>query len=239
MYVEDFSAIGADRYAEAQLEERDFWSSRSRLSLIRGAVYRYRAGLLAWRLHRALIDPFRVDPTRPANFGLRPDEIAGKVILDVGCGPVSQALSLVHCAAVHVLDPLVPYYRTRQPFGWWAFASIHACGAEALPFEDGVIDMVHCRNVLDHTSDADRILNEVARVLGPAGAFLLNCDLRERGGGPAHPYRWCRDVLERRVFAQFDPVRPPAVIQAANPLDADGRDPAGQEHWVCRLRKRD
>lgn len=113
--------------------------------------------------------PFRIDPARPESFGLEPDEIAGRVVLDVGCGPISRALCLVHCAEVHAVDPLLDHYRRLQPFGWRSFASVHVCGAEAL------------------------ILLEISRVLRPEGSFLLYCDLRERGGGPAHPYRWDRD----------------------------------------------
>jgi hypothetical protein len=45
-------------------------------------------------------------------------------------------------------------------------------------------------------------------------------------------------VFETRVFAQFEPVKLPVVIQAENEFDASGRDPSGQRHWVCRLRKR-
>lgn len=238
-YVEDFSAVSPDRYSEAQASERRHWNSENRrLWLIRRAVYNYCLGLYEWRRHRALTDPFRIDPTKPDNFGLQPDELAAAVVVDVGCGPISQSLSLVHCAAVHVIDPLVEHYRKLQPFGWRFFASVHACGAESLPFEAESIDVVHCRNVLDHTRNADQILFEIWRVLRPAGSFLLNCDLRARGGGSSHPYRWSRDVFEERVVAQFEPVRPPAVIQAAKELDPSGRDPAGQRHWVCRLRKR-
>jgi SAM-dependent methyltransferase len=235
-YVEGFSAVPADRYTEAQAEERRYWNSENRL--VRRAVRYFSEGLYQWRVHRALTSPFRVDPTRPDNFDLQPDEIAGAVVLDVGCGPISRTLCLVHCATVHAVDPLMDHYRKLQPFGWRFFASVHACGAETLPFEAESIDVVHCRNVLDHTRDADQILSEIARVLRPAGSFLLNCDLRDRGAGPAHPYRWSRDVFETRVFAQFEPVKPPVVIQVENESDASGRDPSGQRHWVCRLRKR-
>src|SRR5436309_10957247 len=121
-YIEDFSAVSPDRYAEAQSSERRYWSSESRVWLLRQAVRSYWAGLYAWKMHRALTNPFRVDPDNPANFGLQPNEIAGAVVVDVGCGPVSRALCLVHCATVHVVDPLVDHYRKLQPFGWRSFA---------------------------------------------------------------------------------------------------------------------
>lgn len=237
-YVEDFSAVPPDRYAVAQASERRYWSSQSRLWLIRCALRTYAQGFYAWKVHRALTNPFRVESTNPANFGLLPENVAGAVVVDVGCGPMSQTLSLVHCATVHVVDPLVAFYRRLQPFGWWAFESVNAQPAEALPFEAESVDIVHCRNVLDHTRAAHQILSEVARVLRPGGTFLLNCDLREVGAGPSHPYRWDRDVLEKRIFASFEPMMAPALIPAANELDESGLDPAGQLHWVCRLKKR-
>ena len=237
-YVQDFSAVPADRYAVAQASESRYWNSQSRLWLVRCALRIYLRGLYAWKVHRALVGPFGDDSAKPANFGLVPEEVAAAVVVDVGCGPISQTLSLVHCSTVHVVDPLVALYRRLQPFGWWSFESVNACAAEAMPFEAGSVDIVHCRNVLDHTREADKILSEVARILRPGGTFLLNCDLREVGGGPGHPYRWDREVFEERIFDQFEPMKVPVVIQAANELDDSGRDPAGQRHWVCRLKKR-
>lgn len=236
-YIEDFSAVPPDRYAEAQESELRYWTLQSRVWLTRRALYLLGTGYYAWRRHGALTNPFRIDPTRPANFGLQSDDIAGAVVVDVGCGPMSETLSLVHCATVHAIDPLVDHYRKLQPFGWRFFESVHASGAENLPFETESVDVVHCRNVLDHTRDADQILSEIGRVLRPRGTLLLYCDVRERGAGPPHPYRWSKDVFEARVFAQFEPVRSPALIKVVNDPDASDRDP-GQIHWVARLRKR-
>jgi ubiquinone/menaquinone biosynthesis C-methylase UbiE len=204
---------------------------------VRKALSNFCKGYYHWRMHRALTDPFRVDSSKPTNFGLEPDEIAGAAVVDIGCGPISETLSLVHCATVHVVDPLVNYYRKLQPFGWRFFASVHACGAETLPFETASIDVVHCRNALDHTRDAGEILSEIARVLRNDGTFLLNCDVRDRGGGASHPYKWSKDVFEGAVFAQFEPVKPPVVMELAGDLDPSGRNLWGRRRWVCRLRK--
>ncbi len=51
-------------------------------------------------------------------------------------------------------------------------AFVQAAG-EALPFPDGSFDGVVCCLVIEHTTDPDRVLAEVARVLSPAGRFLL------------------------------------------------------------------
>ncbi len=44
--------------------------------------------------------------------------------------------------------------------------------ADRLPFADATFDIVVCDNVLEHLTDPDVVLREVARVLKPAGVFL-------------------------------------------------------------------
>ncbi|MCH7474674.1 MAG: class I SAM-dependent methyltransferase [Gemmatimonadetes bacterium] len=157
-----------------------------------------------------------------------------------GCGPTSPTLSLVHCADVHVLDPLLDLYQEIQPFGWEFFASLSPCGAERLPFEKHTLDFVHCANVLDHTRDAEEILTEIGRVLRPGGQLLFSCDVRSiPGGGAPHSYNWDTETLEERIFSQFDPLTSVSLFdeasQCAVPRDTD---PGRELLWVCRLRKK-
>jgi hypothetical protein len=58
-YIEDFSAVPPDRYAEAQSSERSYWSARGRVRQTREALYPLCVGYYRWRKHGALIDPFR------------------------------------------------------------------------------------------------------------------------------------------------------------------------------------
>lgn len=44
---------------------------------------------------------------------------------------------------------------------------------EALPFADGSFDLVICWDVLEHVQNPDRLLAEIARVLGPGGRALI------------------------------------------------------------------
>jgi SAM-dependent methyltransferase len=44
---------------------------------------------------------------------------------------------------------------------------------EELPFRSGAFDAVVCCLVIEHVADADRLMGEVARVLGPGGRFVL------------------------------------------------------------------
>jgi len=232
LYVEDWSPVPQHRFDQAQTQEREYWTGKNRDVLKLQAQYNYCAGFHAWIKHKALLNPFRIDRARPRNFQLSGEDVAGGVILDVGCGPITSTLSLVHCATVHVVDPLVSFYQQIQPFGWEHFASITPTGAEQLPFASGSINFVHCRNVLDHTQNAHRILSEIARVLCPTGQLLLDCDVRgTKGGGAAHPYKWTVDVFEAEVFKRFKPVTEVAL------LAYDNFDQAELARWVCRLQK--
>jgi len=44
--------------------------------------------------------------------------------------------------------------------------------AEALPFEDGHFDVVHCRQALHHAADLKQMCAEALRVLRPGGTFI-------------------------------------------------------------------
>jgi len=216
--------------------ELDYWSSMDSQLLTLEEKYYFYAGYYEWTKHRALTNPFRVDSTRATNYHMRPEEMVGASVLDLGCGPVSEARSLVHCATVHAVDPLVRYYEQLQPFGWEFFGSVGASRAEELPFANESVDVVHCRNMLDHSQNAEQVLREIGRTLRPRGQLLLNCDIRgDLGGGLAHPYKWYREDFEERVFAGFDPVTPVALLE--RPVD-EVEDSGVVTTWVCRLRKR-
>ena len=220
-YIGDWSPVPTSRYQQAQQAERSYWSLKDRQLLSLRAKYAFYAGYYEWSEHRALCDPFCVRDSKPENFQIPADEMEGSRVLDVGCGPASRALSLVHCATVCAVDPLLDVYREMQPFGWDYFETLDPAGAEELPFDDCSFDFAYCRNVLDHTQNADEVLDQIARVLRPRGQLLLNCDTRHgRGGGAAHPYAWSTKSLEARIFDQFEPVTSISLFDYAELPDA-------------------
>jgi ubiquinone/menaquinone biosynthesis C-methylase UbiE len=94
---------------------------------------------------------------------------------------------------------------------------IVGCG-EDLPIESNSMDLVLCCNVLDHTLDPDAILEEIARVLKPAGLFFLDVHTfsflgllkwhawtkhkhRDEILVQAHPYRFFEPALYSRFKA--------------------------------------
>jgi SAM-dependent methyltransferase len=237
-YVSDWSPVSPDRYHQAQKAEREYWSQKDREILNLKARYYFYAGYYSWTTNRGLLNPFCVSPSRPENFQIASDAMEGRDVLDVGCGPTTPTISLVHCASVHVVDPLVDLYQEIQPFGWKFFSSVSSAGGEQLPFESDSFHFAYCWNVLDHVQDADRVVSEVARVLRPDGRLLLGCHVRrQRGGGPPHPYRWDVQTLEARLLSGFKPVRPATLLDV--PLRAvSPAEPSGDwMMWVCDLQK--
>jgi SAM-dependent methyltransferase len=69
--------------------------------------------------------------------------------------------------------------------------------ASALPFAGGSLDAVAALDVIEHTSDPDRVAREISRVLRPGGRLLLSV--------PLHGERWTSfdDVVGHAV--RFDP----------------------------------
>ncbi len=45
---------------------------------------------------------------------------------------------------------------------------------ESLPFDDARFDVVYCCDVLEHVSNVDLVVGQIARVLRPGGAFLFD-----------------------------------------------------------------
>ncbi len=97
--------------------------------------------------------------------------VAGAVILDVGCGPGWYAEALRKAGATVVgldgdretmLSPTVP------------LPGLLEGDAARLPFADGIFDGVFCSNLLEHASDTEGVIDELARVLKPGGWGYLS-----------------------------------------------------------------
>jgi SAM-dependent methyltransferase len=101
---------------------------------------------------------------------------SAEAILDVGCnvGGLLQGLSQIkpelRLAGVEVNREAVSAAQRALPS-----ASLHVCGAEAMPFADAEFDCVTCVEVLEHIPATlrRRALQEIWRVLKPGGQFLL------------------------------------------------------------------
>jgi ubiquinone/menaquinone biosynthesis C-methylase UbiE len=97
-------------------------------------------------------------------------------VLDVATGGGHTALALAgvarHVTAYDVTEPMLRAARgLLRERG--AAAAFVAGDVEALPFRDGVFDVVTCRIAAHHFASVPGAVREVRRVLRPGGSFLL------------------------------------------------------------------
>lgn len=100
------------------------------------------------------------------------DPLAGRSLLDIGCGPGTLANALAaRGATVTGIDPnpaAVAAAAAAAPAGRFEVA-----GAEALPFPSASFDGAVFLNALHHVPDARAALSEAARVVRPGAAILV------------------------------------------------------------------
>jgi malonyl-CoA O-methyltransferase len=96
--------------------------------------------------------------------------LAGKHVLDVGCG-IARRLAAARDAGASValgvdLTPAMLAQARGEPL-------LAAADARALPVADGTFDVVWCRLVLGHVPALDPAYRELARVCTPDGLVLV------------------------------------------------------------------
>jgi ubiquinone/menaquinone biosynthesis C-methylase UbiE len=103
-------------------------------------------------------------------------ELAGKDVLEIGCGTGVHAQLLaeadVRLTAIDLTPTAVELTRRRLYHGGLT-ADVREADGEALPFPDASFDFVWAWGVVHHTESTDRLLGEVARVLRGGGGIGL------------------------------------------------------------------
>jgi SAM-dependent methyltransferase len=147
-----------------------------------------------------LLRAFRLEQTEPAAFYgavardaiglLRPHgEIAGRLVLDVGAGPVQFAEAFVAAGARYVaLDADPAALRVPRPAGTGALAG----RGERLPVRDGSVDVCFSSNLVEHVPAPWRFAEELVRVTRPGGLVVVSYTnwLSPWGGHECSPWHY-------------------------------------------------
>jgi ubiquinone/menaquinone biosynthesis C-methylase UbiE len=113
---------------------------------------------------------------RPFSRFVRFSDLAGKDVLEVGCGS-GFAVQLfaeagARVTAVDLTDWAVATTRARlDAFG--LDAEVRRADGEDLPFADDSFDLVFSWGVIHHSSDMEAALSELVRVCRPGGRLVL------------------------------------------------------------------
>lgn len=193
--------IKRTRWQKAQEYERGFWQ-RLGNSIEVGTT-----GQLDWYRWRAS----RLQELLALAPG--PQPAVGKV-LEIGSGPIG-IVNFLEWGDRYAIDPLESFYRQqpslvklRNP------GSTYLAGSgEVLPLGDASCSLVIIDNVIDHTYEPEKILQEIARVLEPGGRLYLSVNVHTTWGAwlhnllavlkidKGHPYTFTSETL-RRLLAR-------------------------------------
>jgi len=136
-----------------------WWHPDFSLNLIKTLINPFRTGY-----SKKIVDLLKVNPDGKTALevgcggGIFCEEIAGMGFRTFGIDPSKQSLA---AASEHAAD------------NGLKITYLEGTG-EALPFTDGMFDIVFCCDVLEHVRDLPKVISEISRVLKPGGIFIYD-----------------------------------------------------------------
>lgn len=161
-------------------------------------------------------------------------DLAGKTVLDLGCGSGGITLFLArHYVLANIIgfDVELPVIeqarrRARQP-GLEDKVSFVQAPPGTLPFADGRFDLVFSKDAMVHITDKDAIFAEIFRVLKPGGIFAASDWLIGHDGEPSDDMK-AYLAAEGLSFGMASPMR---YAQAMERAGFDGIRTENRNGW--------
>ena len=154
--------------------------------------------------------------------GWSESQLAGKLVLDAGCGAGRFAeVALAAGATVVAVDysTAVDACRANLPQ-----ENLHVVQADiyALPFARASVDYVYCLGVIQHTPDVERAVKSLVAPLKPGGELVVDA-YQKHWKGWVHPRTWLRPITTRvdgrRLFDLVERTAP-AMLRVSNAVRA-------------------
>jgi SAM-dependent methyltransferase len=118
-------------------------------------------------------------PRYKESLYLDDNALAGKRILDVGCGPHCGIIGFKGCEKYGIDHLMDDYARIGYPLEQHGVNYVNG-QSEHMPFNDEFFDVVLCVNALDHVDDLKKTVREISRVLKSGGQFIGQLNFRSR-----------------------------------------------------------
>jgi ubiquinone/menaquinone biosynthesis C-methylase UbiE len=106
--------------------------------------------------------------------GLPLDTLAGKRVLDAGCGMGRFAEICIQAGAdVHAIDLSSAVEAAARNLGHYSNAAFYQADIMNLPFDDATFDVVYSIGVLHHTTDTRKAFLSLTRLVKPGGRIAI------------------------------------------------------------------
>jgi SAM-dependent methyltransferase len=135
-----------------------------------------------------------------ASLAQRHGSLAGRTLVDLGCGPGYYTAALRARGA-----EVIPVDNSEDELGDAPPEGALLADAGALPLADGSVDGVVCSNLLEHTPDAEAVIREIERVLRPGGWAYLSWTnwYSPHGGHEMSPYHLLGPTRGPRLYERL------------------------------------
>jgi len=135
---------------------------------------------LQWNTFR-IVRPDEDRATFRNRTGLTQEDLAGKLVLDAGCGMGRYLRVVAEAGALAVgMDLSRAVEAARDLTREWPGVSVVQGDLLRLPFAEGSFDQIYSLGVLDHTPDPRRAFLGLAKLLKPGGRIAIWVYPRER-----------------------------------------------------------